>query len=69
MGVVVSSGMDESSGEPTLDEFLRQLQAEMDIADQIPDKEERNQRQWQIGGNAGSYHVQQSLETYHKTRT
>ena len=48
MGVAVSSGMDASSGEPTLDEFLRQLQAEMDIADQIPDKEERNQRQWQI---------------------
>ena len=48
MGVAVSTGMDESSSEPTLDEFLRQLQAEMDIADQIPDKEERNQRQWQI---------------------
>ena len=48
MGVVVSNGMDDGSGEPTLDEFLRQLQAEMDIADQIPDREERSQRQWQI---------------------
>ena len=48
MGAIVSSGMDEGRGEPTLDEFLRQLQAEMDIADQIPDKEERSQRQWQI---------------------
>jgi hypothetical protein len=48
MGAFVSNVMDEKSGEPTLDEFLRQLQAEMDIADKIPDKEERGQRQWQI---------------------
>ena len=48
MGAIVSSSMDEGRSEPTLDEFLRQLQAEMDIADHIPDKEERNQRQWQI---------------------
>lgn len=40
--------MDEEVGKPTLDEFLRQLQAEMDIADRISDKEERSQRQWQI---------------------
>ena len=40
--------MADELGDPTLDEFLRQLQAEMDIADKIPDKEERRQRQWQI---------------------
>ena len=39
------SNMSES---PTVDEFIRHMQAELDACDDIVDKNERQKRQWQI---------------------
>jgi hypothetical protein len=36
------------SESPLLDEFIRHLQAELDESEGIPNKKERQQRQWQI---------------------
>ncbi|MDA9714351.1 zinc ribbon domain-containing protein [Euryarchaeota archaeon] len=36
------------SESPTVDEFIRHMQAELDACDDIVDKNERQKRQWQI---------------------
>ena len=33
---------------PTIDEFIRHMQAELDACEEIVDKNERQKRQWQI---------------------
>ena len=45
MVVGIAGAMSES---PTVDEFIRHMQAELDACQEIPDVQERQQRQWQI---------------------
>ena len=45
MLVGLARAMSES---PTVDEFIRHMQAELDACQDIPDVQERQQRQWQI---------------------